>query len=259
MTLFRSISKAFNAATAYAVEDFFGEMLLPMPQKGEFTKTWERGALVFINPAACSLRINDRAVKTPKNDPDVLQPIATRYAEDARIEINPGITCPARKQDILQTYRSLKERGLFFWDQKGQNCGYLPLAATQGIQTAPVVIDPEAVSKLGQSVKLGAYYLFIKRHAENRIINMISPAVPLPQADQSIYDPLRDAFRMAWDDGDQPHAIRERVVDFWQECQDMKERGLMVNGWLNNPRVVRQNYKNAYEGSLKYERRLCGA
>jgi hypothetical protein len=251
VAMFEKLKRQFSEATARGVADFFSNIRLPIPEEDECQITKDSGAILFNNVHAVVIRITPAGLSENVNHPLMLQPLATRFTDLVKIDINPGVECPAHPRDTLAAYNALKEKGWLLRDMKPQNLGNISSAAFQANKTAALVIDPGAVAKISPNMFLGS---FRKRRIFNLILSLGRPSCfPLP--DQSIFNPLREAFENAWPAGSVV-SNPEKMEKFWLKCKDMKEKSWLVCGWLSNPKVVKSNYKNARDGSRKYQKRL---
>ncbi len=263
--LLKRLNYKFSDATVRSVVSFFDNVGLPLPveyeddekiAEGECIKTSDQGFLLFVNPTAVTIRLTRKDMAHYMDIEETLKPLGTRHTDDARIDINPGIEAPARARDVLDLHNRMQTRGLRLWDMKPQNLGHIPAAATGGIQTGALIIDPEAVQALSNGLTAKQKATYRKWWLRNMSVSMAQFRPSLP-ADQNVYASLRDAFKAAWPQ-DHENADPAKMKDFWKECASFKARAYMVCGWLNNPDVVRNNYKNARDGSRNYEERLKG-
>jgi hypothetical protein len=260
MNLIEHIEKLYEKPTATAVSALLSNLRLPVPEAGEYTKSWDDGFIVFLNPYGCLLRLVDKEKSPLIHDPAILRPLASRNAGRMRVDINPGVECPIDPRDVPSLFFRLKERGIIFWDGKVRNCGYLP--AQQGERRIPVVIDPDscAVRQLSQSVSLVDRMFQVKNIVTNtlRICALPSRDKP-PEAQIStqdmIYGQLSSIFNAAWPTDREAPKNPIGISKFWDTCHSFREKGLLITSWLSKD-MGASNYKNANHGSEKFASRL---
>lgn len=219
---------------ALAVKNAFNRLRHPLPDNGAFYASYDSGDMVFSNPQAFIIRLRHRH-QNLINHPLVLQPIATRDVGKMKLDIMPGVVCPA-PQDVVKTLRrKLFRAGLKFSDPYARNTGLLP-------DGSPVVIDMGAVERLSGLSRFVA-----------KILDRIRPSAPYPEDG---FAPLREAFSAAWpkdQNADTPHDLAVEGMDaFLDLCTDMKKKNKLVDGWnipstrisvLNGIRAAAQKYK----------------
>ncbi len=212
---------------ADSLSGFFAAMNMPLPEKGQFTRTRDKGALVFLDEPACVMRLIDR-VKFPSIvHPLVLQPLFKKDVGPFRIEICPGIASPPREEDMIVSARQLiadKIHFPSFLEIREDNFGYLP--ATLNQPRVAVVLDMDAIEDR-RSEKLSS---------ENRQSEIFAPAVR--------------AFQNAWpDDALVPDA--GKLQQAWKVCAGLKQDGVCVAGWQAST-YYGGDYKGAKSSGINY-------
>ena len=240
MSLYSNAYNQYGGRAARKIKEFFNAMQLPEPSEGEYSETHDKGYLVFLNDPGVVIRIT-RANLTLWDHPRVLQPLGSVPAGKLRIDINPGIHCPATEEQRNEAMDDLTKDNLQLFDPALYNCGTLP-AVTNLIKAGyAVALDPVAVDDISRTATWARKLLGSK---------FSQAAAPKYDPQAILYGHLRETFKAAWKNGGaQPDATGIKV--FWQECREMKAAKKLVASWLTQDMASR-NYKNAYEGSLHY-------
>lgn len=187
--------------------NFFANIGLPLPQKGEYFITSDGGALVAVNDAAVVLRFSSRHAAFPCHDvrhADVLQPIARLEMENLVIELLPGVALGQDHNDLHRLIARLEVDGLHFSDKmtKVENMGYLP-------DGRAVIIDRNAITPTERYVPADAAALPFA-HTRQILAHAFERACPMPFAE----------------------APQGNPKIFWDACAWMKEAGQLVAGWM---------------------------
>jgi len=207
MDLVGRIKDRYGDESAKAVSGFFNAMNMPVPKKNEYFVSFDSGMMLFLTEYACIIRI--RVDDTPIPHPYILQPIATRKVGGIKIEIIPGVKCPASESASIKVETMLRRDNIDYWDKFKFNIGLLP-------DGQPVVIDIGAVRKLSKSV-----------NAVKKVLDTT------PQNTQEkFFGSLSDAFSLAWPEREKL-PDQEKMKKFWDMCKTMKQKGVLVDGWNN--------------------------
>jgi hypothetical protein len=224
-TLADHIARNGYESEGETVRAVFNAMNMPLPRDHEFTKGND-GNILFLNPAACVLRVQYEHAAQLHGHPNILAPLGRRIRGGLVFDVNPGIPCPASGRDMRRVRGILAEDNFDMWDRLTMNCGYLPAVA--GLikrKQIPVVLDPGAVNKLSNTIE--------EINALFPGMNLKSPAkeTERPDLQKTLYAPLRDAFDAAWPAND-ALPDRGRMDDFWKKCAGFKKEGKLVASWL---------------------------
>lgn len=208
----------FTERDAWQVARFFQAIGLPIPKEKEYYVTNDENALVFLTIFGCTVRIVQKGYPMPRH-PLILQPIASRYTDNLRIDINPGIELGCTEDDAYSVRDLLKKDGIILGDPHGGNVGRIPM--TNKI----VVIDPEQIENQRQEQSIvGRIWESIKsRHFESKDIFSGTPQ-------DVLYAPLRNTFNAAWKSGSM-FVNSEKMEQFWETAKNMKEQGMLVSAW----------------------------
>jgi hypothetical protein len=238
------------------VKAVFNAMGMPLPRDHEFTKGND-GSILFLNSAACVMRVQYEHVALLHGHPNILEPLGRRIRNGLVFDINPGVPCPVSERDIRRVREILADDGFDMWDPLAMNFGYLP--AVTGLikrRQVPVVLDPGAVGKLTNTIdEINALFPGM---------NLKSPQKETKQPDlqKILYAPLHDAFDAAWPANDEL-PDQGRMNEFWKKCAGFKKEGKLVASWLGwnwkfaswglgSGRV--QSYKNVVGGAAYAQR-----
>lgn len=187
----------------------FRSLALPVPETcRDYRSTADDGALVFLNEAACVLRVTGQ--RHPRYDhPHILHPIATFPDEKIRIELYPGITCPGKEEDMdfLSSVLARNNLQINNSDRHKFNVGYLPLKTNLFPHGVPVIIEMTAIAALTEKVRQTAQKL--KQHQQNQ--------------QRNFYAPLREAFEQAFS--------KSEMDSFWSKCRELRKQGTLIAGW----------------------------
>lgn len=247
MSLHSSIYERYGRRTADAVYRFFDGMQLPQPEDGEFSKTHDKGYLVFLNDSGTVIRFTNKREGLWNFSSRVLHPLGSRITGRLRADINPGITCPLTDEQREELVEGLGTDKLQFYDPGHYNGGSLPAVTNLLKEGYAVNLDPLAVQDLSSAVTRMKRWL-IRTFAPEAAA--ATPEAPDdPQA--IIYRPLKDIFKAAWQTGTgTPDA--DLIRKFWDKAREMKASGLLKASWLTQDMASR-NYMNIYQGSRNYE------
>lgn len=259
MNLITRIDRLYGMASAKATEGILRNLGVTTPRDGEYTTSWDKGFIVFLNYHACVIRLTAYEQLPYVDDPSVLKPLLTRNAGSLRFDLNPGLRGSVTPRDAMALADQMQDRNVRLWDQKVENCGYLPLLRGQE-RPIPVVLDPCAVQKISESA--GAVRNIIQ--AKTKAINLIQAFrdktdTPLPDADEKLQDklfaPLRRAFEAAWPE---PGFLdTSMMMEAWKLCRHHHARGTLCAGWLTES-MEKSGYKRAFEGSTEFAKRWRG-
>jgi hypothetical protein len=259
MNLITRIDRLYGMASAQATAGILRNLGVATPRDGEFTTSWDKGFIVFLNYHACVIRLTAYEQLPYVDDPSVLKPLLTRNAGALRFDLNPGLRASVTPCDTMALAEQMQDRNVRLWDQKAENCGYLPPLRGQG-RPVPVVLDPCAVQKISESA--GTVRSIIQ--AKTKMVNLIqsfraTSAAPLPDADETLQDklfaPLKRAFDAAWPE---PGFLdTSLMMDAWKLCRHHHARGTLCAGWLNES-MEKSGYKNIYEGSTAFAKHWRG-
>lgn len=222
----------------------FSQLGLPMPVTDEFSVTHDRGILLFINPAACVLRLQKKTT-AEKRVPSaaLLQPLGIFEGSQILAELYPGVRsalklevdkphCHSLRQINAAKNRQLRdivrEEGNCYWDLFSRNLIYLPDAYGGESFDHPLIVDMDAIEK-------------------NKKETWQPPEQQRPARKKSyqekLYKPLRDAFQAAQSNG-------TSFQPFWDQCIKAQETGLLVRSWDD------LGVREAGNTSIQYEQRL---
>jgi hypothetical protein len=224
-TLLDHIQEYGSRAEVETVRKVFNAMGMPVPQQNEFTKGND-GTLVFLNPAACVMRIRYADNANLAEHPHILEPLGRRINNGLVFDINPGIPCPANFRDINRLHKILAEDGFDIWDPLAMNFGYLPaVAGLAGRKQIPIVLDPGAAGKLSNTIE--------ELNALFPGMNLKPSRAQKPRTDMQkiLYAPLREMFNAAWP-ADDALPDRSKMDEFWKKCAQFKQEGKLVASWL---------------------------
>lgn len=204
---------------------FFAAMDMPLPEKGQYTRTRDKGALIFLDGPACVMRLIDR-VRFPSIDhPLVLQPLFKKDVGVFRVEICPGILNPVRDEHLFASARKLTDERIMFPDFqeiRDDNFGYLPVE-----EPIAVVLDMDAIQDCRDT-----------------------PASSIPNIQAEIFRPLVEAFGEVWPD-EAETVNRAKLRDTWKQCTAKKEEGVLIASWQRPARYY-GDFKNAKSGAINY-------
>jgi hypothetical protein len=149
-SLYSNANNRYGGRTARKISEFFNAMQLPEPSEGEYSETHDKGYLVFLNDPGVVIRIT-RANLTLWNHPRVLQPLGSVPAGKLRIDINPGIHCPATEKQRNEAMDDLGKDNLQLFDPALYNCGTLPAVEKLIKAGYAVALDPVAVDDISRT------------------------------------------------------------------------------------------------------------
>lgn len=207
----------------------FRSLSLPVPETcREYRGTADSGALVFLNDAACALRITGQNYPRYEH-PHILQPIATFPDEKIRIELYPGITCPGNEEDLKPLSKILARNNLQIHnsDRHKFNVGYLPYQTDSFPQGMPVIIEMAAITTLTKNVRKAAKKL--KPYQNN--------------VQKALYAPLREAFEQAFS--------KSEMEPFWKKCRELRQKGTLIAGWQSSVDHFEKKGEATYLNSCK--------
>jgi hypothetical protein len=259
MNLITRIDRLYGMASAKATEGILRGLGITTPRDGEYTTSWDSGFIVFLNYHACVIRLTAYEKLPYVDDPAMLQPLFRRNAGALRFDINPGLRSSVTPKDAMALADQMLERNIRLWDQKVENCGYLPPLRGQD-RPIPVVLDPCAVQKLSDAA--GAMRNVIQ--AKTKTVNLIqafrdTTDTPLPDMDETLqtklFAPLKRAFDAAWPEPG--YLDTGLMMEAWKLCRHHHARGTLCAGWLTE-RMEKSGYKRAYEGSTEFAKRWRG-
>lgn len=246
-----------GAPVRKAVTHFFEAMDMPMPENGEFTRTSDKGFLVFLNDAGCILRGTTRKNLRHYDAQNMLRPLFTRRYEGINISLYPGLRSPISIRDLRKLSSQLTKEGYVFWDFKPDNGGYLPISTPKFPRGIPVLIDPGGVRRFYLSI--GYVRDLLRRNGYLK-----QKQKPSPQ--DEAYKDLREVFTRAWPESrdlPDPHKLAET----WDLCRrKTADTRLLRNGkivtmltadWQNMGQSGKkyESFKNAKSGGAKYAKR----
>ena len=93
--LFDLLLPHYGNDALHQVQDAFTLMGLPLPEQMEYRDTTDVGAMAFLNPYGCTVRVTNRKrllCETALRHPRLLQPLGTFPDTILKIDIYPGIT-----------------------------------------------------------------------------------------------------------------------------------------------------------------------
>lgn len=221
--LFELLLPHYGEDALHQVQDAFNVMGLPLPDQMEYRDTTDVGALAFLNPYGCTVRVTNRKRllgETALRHPRLLQPLGTFPGTMLKIDIYPGInplpsTVAAPDKELFLDFEKC---GLDALDAKTVNCGTL----CNGYE---VMFDIPGVQKADERY-------------DDKLIT-----VPEDVFQAQIYGHLRQSFSRAIRHGDfQP---------FWNLCAAEHNRGLLKSSWMTtNPDSMVDVAAAAYERRL---------
>lgn len=202
--LFDLLLPHYGDDALHQVQDAFTLMDLPMPEQMEYRDTTDVGAMVFLNPYGCTVRVTNRKkllCETALRHPRLLQPLGTFPDTILKIDVYPGIiplpsTAPGPDRDFFNDFQKC---GLEAFDGKTVNCGtigngYIVMFDIPGVQKADDDIKDEMI------------------------------VVPEDVIQAQIYSHLRVAFAKA--------VKKQDFQPFWELCSEEHTRGLLKSNWM---------------------------
>lgn len=253
MNLIKDIKKSYGFKAAEIFESVMGRLHLAVPDRGEYTRSWDGGYLVFINPAACVIRLTHKSVIPDVADPHIQRPLGMLHADELRMDLNPGMICPIDPRDARALSKRFRDAGILLWDEKTHNFGYRPGTHNSG-EKVPVLIDHASVIDLSQSVSAIQRIVQAKTIIVNEYLvsNLPIKEAPTLATWKDPYEVLREGFSKSWN-SDHPQSVR----NFWEMAINAKNEGLLVAGWLTD-KMKASKYKNAFDGNTLYQRKWTG-
>jgi hypothetical protein len=204
---------------------FFAAMGMPLPEKGQFTRTRDKGALVFLDGPACVLRLIDRVLFPSIDHPLVLQPLFKKDVGVFRVEICPGILNPVRDEHLFASARKITDDGVLFPDFqeiRDDNFGYLPVE-----EPIAVVLDMDAIQDCRSA-----------------------PTSSVPNTQGKIFAPLVEAFKEVWPD--EAESVNASALhQAWKLCAEKKQEEILIASWQRPARYY-GDFKNAKSGANNY-------
>lgn len=224
MNLIASIEQVSSPGFAGGLGEFFNNMAMPLPDSGQFTRTTDLGALVFLDAPACVLRITRDGEFPAIRHRRVLQPLFSRKTGPFRAEFFPGIRSPvSSEQRIVEAVSELYADGIRFPDPqeiRDDNFGELPDGFVVGLD-------------------MGAMR---NTRGEN--------ATQGDNPHYRLYGALQAAFARAWPE-DCTLPDHGKLAQAWALCAQMKESGLLTADW-HRPGRCYGDFKNAGKGGGAY-------
>jgi hypothetical protein len=248
MAMLDEINSRYDEHTANAVCDLFNKLAIPAPDSGEYTRTTDKGFILFLNEAGIVVRLTSNEIQNIRHD-NILQPFGSRLAGHLRADLFPGVLLEHGNAQLYFDSRKiideeLEQVGLVFNDAIDANIGYIHERSSHKFH--PVIIDPDAYRKEDFGSKLITKGLL---SSVSHLIPFYAERIPTPVQDRH-YAPLHHAFSSAWPkDSDSPD--QEKITQMWDVCRDMKAQGILKTAWLS----AYANYKNMEKGSQLYASR----
>ncbi len=231
MNLPKGICFHANEDDAASLTAFFNAMAMPVPEKGEYTATTDKGGLVFLDAPGCVLRFTLNEAFPAIVHRAVLQPVFSRNLGIFRAEIFPGVRSPVSSEDdLVRAATWLRDDGIVFPDFKEireDNFGYLPLTDSENPRGMPVALDMGAMKD--------------KRTTD---------ATMDPGPQRILYGELAAMFSQAWPD-DAPLPDVKKLTKAWALCLKIKEQGALAADWRQPGRFY-SGFKNIKSGGEKY-------
>jgi hypothetical protein len=189
--------------------NFFANIGLPIPQKGQYFVTSDGGALVCVNDAGVLLRFSCKESERPCHNirhKDVIQPIEHLTHGNLVIELLPGLKLGFNHDDTHKLIANLKADRLHYDDSptKVENMGYLP-------DGRAVILDRNAVVPM-----------------EGYVDNGDPSDLPLAHVRQVLHKQFTAEIPDPFHDTPQGNAMK-----FWELCKKIKQSGQLVCGWLD--------------------------
>lgn len=256
MSLVAYMNNLHGTAEAACVSSFFRDANMPVPEKGEFTPTSDKGFIVFLDKPALVLR-GIRKKRTKKyNLPNLLRSVLSRDIGNLSINLYPGIRSPITTQDTISLIKNTAQDGYVYWDAKPANAGYLPFSTPRFPHGVPIVIDQDAVRKL--SFSCGQIRNFLRQQ------NIIKEAGPALQDD--LFIDIKESFHEAWpaeaatpDLQKLEKALKLCVAKSHEDIQlhSGETTTLLCADWQNMGQKGKrsENHKNAKRGGALYAQR----
>lgn len=230
----------FNSDVARDIYLLFKDLGLALPEENEEFLRGLEGALVFLEDRNLVLRIEWTEAsgelgfdaERVNDNPFILQPIVSITAGLTVLEICPGVHQAQSLEEKRILVQTLELSGVDFWDAKLSNIGRLPFKAPKFPNGIPVVIDRLALRQLTNSAS------DVKKEL-NPLKNLISTTKEKAlgknnevacQAQEFLYTPLREAFRVAWPDR-YVSPDPEKMKAFWDLCEQHACEGKLIAGW----------------------------
>jgi hypothetical protein len=218
--------------SAARIAAFFTAMRLPLPEKGEYYRTSDEGRIVFLTAYGCAVRMTLREHSFTGTHSRCLRPLFSRAAGQFVVEINPGIDCPVRANDVCRINSLLKnEHGIHYPDPGAANYGYLPGT------DYPVIVDLAFMDGKIEALS----------HSAQDIARLLERD---PQ--EKLYSRTRRLFREAWPE-DAPRPDAARLAAAWENCAALKAQGLLLSPWESF------NYVNTTDAARNYAAKMKAA
>lgn len=226
--LFDLLLPHYGDDALHQVQDAFTMMGLPMPEQMEYRDTTDVGAMAFLNPYGCTVRVTNRKrllCETALRHPRLLQPLGTFPDTILRIDVFPGIR-PLLNSRLLPALQSdFLDSGLFLSDGKIANCGSIPCKATHTGEYA-VVYDTPSVTPLNGIYPDDEPFVIAEDKLQERL-----------------FGHLHKAFVKA--------LANKNFAPFWDLCAEERSRGLLKASWMET------TLSPVYQPAAAYERRLA--
>lgn len=223
----------YSSTTAEETRHLFNQLQVRIPFTGEFYEANdEGGAIVFLDSAACCIRITNNFDHPHIRHDRILQPLFTRElsSQDMRIDIFPGVRffSSCEHNDYGQKlFTSLKDGGIDWWDSSEDNMGFILHDDTPH----PLVIDAGSARYFSDEVK--------------EIRQKLAAQSPKPSVQQAVFGDLYASFEKAFPTG-QSRADARAMNDSWALCREFAERGILVPAWKTN------NYNGTTLAAARY-------
>ena len=215
------ISHFHGDSAGNQLEECFAFYDLPAPNRNEFIKTSDIGAIVFLEPYGLTFRITNQERYPHFENTHILQPLGSKPLGTVRLDINSGVTTftlsesDIAKSHVRKLQRSLQKHGMDFYDDHIYNIGLV------GSEDAPrpVVIDPGACKKMDDgSARTLLSQLWAS--AQCKVLGEI------PESEDGDSN-LRTSYSIATKKSD--------MSVFFDDCSKAKEDGLLKADWTTHP------------------------
>ena len=219
----------FDAETADKIIQTLGDLNLPVPETHVEYFDASKGALLFLDDYACTIRIEESNAERARDNaergyvmqgrrvdhPLVLETLGSIDAGKATIEIVPGIKTSQDEELSLELKDILADDGVDYWDDAAMNIGILPLKTVDFPEGVPVVLDRLSVDILSTRPKE-----IMRDFAEKEF-------------QSNLYAPAQNLFNDAVAAGkaENKTVAPQKIQAFWDKCQEMKSEHKLFPGW----------------------------
>jgi len=216
----------------------FDQLMLPVPDEGEYIHTNDEGYLTFIDFAGCAVRVTEKKIHTcsfPARSDHILQPLVRFNAGNYVVDVLPGVNLPAYDMGdwdmtvwsermegqitplmVLQDYR--------LYDTNPYNFGVLPIKTAAFPDGYPVLIDPDTVTDRAYHLKPLKQFF-----ARLGIKEGFQPTRQTP-LQARLFGDLHHAFAQACQ-AKNPLTASSLMQAAWKQCHRAQQEGRLIANW----------------------------